>query len=98
MKVPKLITDYGKFSDAVLIQKAVNVKTSLTGNLNFPTTLPSLEDFTTLQNDFVNALNKASTGDRVQIALKNQARTALVAAMRQLANDIDAQANGRPSC
>ena len=94
MKNYKLILDYAKLSDAALSIKAVNVKNSLTGNVNFPTTNPSLADFTALQEAFDVALSKTLSADRIQIALKNQDRAALLAGMRQLALDIDAQANG----
>jgi hypothetical protein len=94
MRTAKLITDYGKYGDAMLNQKALNVKMALTENANFPVTLPTLADFTLLQQQFDTALSKSSSADRIQIAIKNQARLALIAAMRQLALDIDAKANG----
>ncbi|MNK58855.1 hypothetical protein D3C87_779530 [compost metagenome] len=94
MKNQKLILDYNRFSDATLAVKAINIKNGLTDNANFPTTVPSLVDFTALQETFDLALSKTVSADRIQIALKNQARVALLAAMRQLALDINAQANG----
>ncbi|MFN0254115.1 fibronectin type III domain-containing protein [Pedobacter ureilyticus] len=94
MKNQKLILDYNKLADAALTVKAINIKNGLTDNDNFPTTVPSLADFTLLQEAFDLALSKTVSADRIQIALKNQARATLLAAMRQLALDIDAQANG----
>lgn len=94
MKIQKLITDYGKLSDSALNFKAATVVASLTGNTNFPTTTPDLVDFTALQTAYADALGKTTTGDRQMIALKNQAKLSLLSSMRQLATDIDAQANG----
>ncbi|RZL43709.1 MAG: hypothetical protein EOP00_22355 [Pedobacter sp.] len=94
MKNSKLILDYNKLSDAALSLKAINVKNSLTGNEHFPTTMPSLADFTLIQEGYDTALSKIISGDRIQIALKNQARMTLLANLRQLGLDIDAQANG----
>ncbi len=94
MKTPKLITDYGRYADAVLNQKAINVRVALTDNEYFPLTLPTLADFTVVQQAYDSALSKTASADRIQIAIKNQARLTLLLAMRQLAMDIDAKANG----
>jgi len=93
MRIPKLIIDYGRTPDAVLSRKAVNIKNSLTGNENFPTTTPALAVFTASQEAYDEALTKASNGDRILIALKNQAKEDLAAKLRQLGLDIEAQAN-----
>ena len=94
MKTPRLILDYSKWNDPGLNLKALSVTEALTGNTYFPNTTPSLADFTILQTAFSDALKKAANGDRLLIALKNQAKTNLLAGMRQLAMDIDALANG----
>jgi len=94
MKQQKLIQDYAKFSDSSLNFKAKTVVLSLTGNLNFPVMTPTIAEFTITQTNFSNALEKATSGDRQLIALKNQAKDDLLNAMRQLSMDVDAQANG----
>ena len=94
MKQQKLIQDYAKFSDSSLNFKAKTVVLSLTGNLNFPVMTPTIANFTIIQTNFSDALEKATSGDRQLIALKNQAKDELLNAMRQLAMDVDAQANG----
>lgn len=94
MKKEKLLTDYARLSDAKLNLKAIDVKNSLTGNPDFTSISVSLTDFTKLQEDFEEALTKIASGDRIKIALKNQARLSLIQAMRQLALEVDAQANG----
>ena len=94
MKQQKLITDYSKFPDGILNFKSKTVVNSLTGNASFTVTTPTIADFTLLQTAYSNALDKTTGGDRQLIALKNQAKDDLLNAMRQLAMDVDAQANG----
>lgn len=94
MKNQKVILDYSKLSDANLNAKAKAVVLALTGNTYFPTTTPTLVDFTTLQTDYGTALDNCSAWGKLLIALKNQAREALVGGMRQLAMDVNAQSNG----
>ena len=94
MRIPKLIIEYGRTPDAVLSRMAINIKNSLTDNPNFPITKPTLAVYSASQEAYEEALNKASTGDRTLIALKNQAKEDLVAKLRQLGLDIEAQANG----
>lgn len=94
MKIPKLILSYSKLTDAQLNLKAQTITDALTGNANFPTTTPTLADFNLSVNAYNAALNKAATGDRQQIALKNQARLAVILALRQMALDVSSQANG----
>ena len=88
MKTPTLILDYGKLNNPSLNMKAQYVIEALTGNLNFPVLNPTLVDFTTLQTTFAESSTKATNGDRVLIAIKNQAKEALIAGMRMLAQDI----------
>jgi hypothetical protein len=88
MKTPKLILDYGRLNDPSLNMKAQYVMEALTGNLNFPITSPTLVEFTALQTTFAESLTKATNGDRVLIAIKNQAKENLVLGMRNLAQDV----------
>jgi hypothetical protein len=88
MKTPKLILDYSRLNDPSLTMKAHCVIEALTGNLNFPILHPSLVDFTTLHATFEESLMKATSGDRVLIAMKNQAKANLVAGMRLVAQDV----------
>ncbi|HEY0668654.1 MAG TPA: hypothetical protein VGD22_10785 [Sphingobacteriaceae bacterium] len=94
MKTPTLVRDYARLSDANLDFKAQAVIISLTGNAYFPTTVPSLTDFTTVKTDFSTAMNNAVSGDRTAIALKNQAKSVLTEAMRLLAVNIEFLAKG----
>lgn len=94
MKNQKLILDYGRLSDANLNLKAISVVKGLTDNPNFPTTTPTPANFALLQVAYADALNNALSGNRQYIASKNKVREDLLAAMRRLAMDIDAQGNG----
>ena len=94
MKTQKLLTDYSKLSDVNLDLKAKAIKNALTDNPNFTNLVVSLPDFTALQEDFEEALAMVGSRDRIKIAFKNQSRLLLIQAMRQLAFDINSQANG----
>jgi hypothetical protein len=94
MKIAKLILSYSKLSDAQLNLKAQTVLDALSNNAYFPTTTPSIAQFASNVTAFNLALNKAATGDRQQIALKNQTRLTLISDMRQMALDVSSQANG----
>jgi len=94
MKISKLVTNYGKLSDANLNQKATDIKNSLTNNPNFDADSLSLTNFITLQLNYEAALRLVTSRDRVKIALKNQSRLLLLQGMSQLALEVNAQANG----
>ncbi|MBU0696252.1 MAG: fibronectin type III domain-containing protein [Bacteroidetes bacterium] len=94
MKQLKLILDYSKLSDANLNTKSKAVVIAMTGNDSFPSTTPTLAEFTNLQTAYNYALDNCSAGGKVLIAIKNQAKIDLLNGMRQLAMDVDAQSNG----
>lgn len=94
MKVPSLIVDYSRLSDAQLDTIAQGVITALNGNPAFPTTNPPIDQFATTKNNFSISLSKSLGGDRTAIAVKNQCRADLLVAMRLLANDIEALCAG----
>lgn len=94
MKSYSLLIDYSRLSDTNLEFKAQGVILSLTGNANFPTTMPTLTDFTAVKDAFSTAMENALDGGRTAIALKNQARSELLNSMRFLAINVDSQALG----
>lgn len=85
MKFVTLTKDYSKLSESNLNLKGGKIIAALTGNTDFPATLPSLFDFTTVKNTYSTNLVAASNGDRAAIALKNQDKDSLLGAMRLLA-------------
>lgn len=92
MKKDRIITNYGKYNDVQLDFKAKHIIENLTDNPNFPTTSPSLADFTALSTSYNVALNKAKTGEKSQIANKNAIRRSLLNTMQELAVNIESQA------
>ncbi len=94
MKYCRLNIDCKKLSDANLVTRSNDVVNSLTGNPSFPTTVPPILEVAEKRTAYIEALEKTVTGDRHFIALKNQAREVLLAALYQLGMYIQAQANG----
>lgn len=84
-----LIKDYSKLSESNLDLKGGKIIAALTGNPDFPTTVPSLTDFTTVKNTYSANLVAASGGDRAAIAMKNQDKDSLLGAMRMLAINLE---------
>ncbi len=94
MKKASLLKDYSRLSDTKLEFKAQSVTLALTSNASFPETTPTLTVFTATHGAFATAMDQAISGDRTAIALKNQARIKLLAAMKQLALNIESLAPG----
>jgi hypothetical protein len=94
MKNERAIIDYSRLSSANLKLTAENVVNCLTDNPNFPTTMPTLEAFTELVTAFSVALDKSLSGDKVLIALKNQAKVNLLTGLRTLSTSINVIAYG----
>lgn len=94
MKFVTLIKDYSKLSESNLDLKGGKIIAALTGNTDFPTTLPSLADFTAVKNTYSANLVAAASGDRAAIAMKNQDKDSLLGAMRMLAINLEGLAQG----
>lgn len=94
MRKPTLVKDYSKLSETKLDVRSEEIIVNLTGNPNFPTTVPALEDFTALQAAYSTNLVAAGMGDKAAIALKNQSKQELLEAMRLLAINIESQSMG----
>lgn len=94
MKNITLIKDYSKLTEAGLDLKGGKIIASLTGNPDFPATVPSLADFTAVKNTYSANLVAASNGDRAAIATKNQDKDSLLGAMRMLAINLEGLALG----
>lgn len=94
MRTPTLVRDYRRLSDNNLDFRAEVISLSLTDNLNFPLTVPTLANFDLKRTAFKTAMQNISTGDRIAIAIKNQARAELLSSMKQLALNIESLAPG----
>ena len=64
---------------------ARNVVVLMTGNPDFPTPVPALTVITTQTDALDDLVQKASNGDRIQIAARNEARATLLQSLRDLA-------------
>ncbi len=95
MKTPSLLKDYSRLSDPNLDFFAQSVIVSLTGNASFPTThlTPSLLNLQR-KEAYSTALEKFVTGYRTAIAVKQQARVALLTMMLNLATNLESIARG----
>lgn len=89
-----LIKSYAKLSDSDLNTKSKSIVTSLTDNTYFPTTSPTLADFSLLQTAYSEALINSAGRDRTNVAIKNQAKTNLLNSMKFLATNIEDLAKG----
>lgn len=94
MRTPRLITSYQTYSDPRLDVKAQSIIGALTGNTNFPETVPTLASFTTVAGNFTDALTLAASRDKVAVSAKNDARKALLDALRLLATNVQSLAEG----
>ncbi|MHB1178391.1 MAG: hypothetical protein ACYCZO_08675 [Daejeonella sp.] len=89
MRTPTLVKDYSRLSDNNLEFRAEAIAVSLADNPNFKATIPTLANFTRILAAFTSAMENINTGDRVNIAIKNQAREDLITSMKQLALNIE---------
>ena len=94
MRKPTLVKDYSKLNEANLEVKSTEIIANLTGNVNFPVTVPSLADFTLIKDEYSSKLIAASNGDKSAIAFKNESKQQLLDNLRFLAINVEAQALG----
>ncbi len=94
MKFVTLIKDYSKLSESNLDLKGGKIIAALTGNPDFPVTMPTLSDFMQVKNTYSTNLVAAANSDRAAIVMKNQDKDSLLGAMRLLAINIEGLAQG----
>lgn len=83
MKV-KVLIDYSKYSDEELVIEAQHVEDRMTGNTNFPEPVAPLTKMTAAKEDFITKLAASKNGGTDRTLPKNQARIALIDALRDL--------------
>ncbi len=83
MKVDVLI-DFSKFSDDELAIEAQHIIDKMTGNTNFPSSVPSVDEVATAKGEFVTALAACNDGGKSATLVKNQKRTVLIELLRAL--------------
>ena len=94
MKNSKALLGFAKLSDANIETKAVSIVTAMTGNANFTTPVPALADVSKAIQDYSQALAMAQMGDKLQVAIKNAKKEALLTLLRSLAAYVNFTANG----
>ena len=94
MKHLRLILFFGRLTDAALEIKAQFLITSVDGNGYFVNPTPAIADLLDALSTFSEALTAAGTGDRVRIAEKNKARTALELKLQELGAYVTLAAKG----
>ena len=92
--INKVLIDFAKYTDGDFESKARTIITNMTGNAAFPTPSPTLLVVTGATDDYSEALAAASTGNRSDVADKNEKRQALTVLLRSLASYINFTAAG----
>lgn len=90
----KSLSNFRKYTDGAFESKVHTILSSMTGNANFPTPVPALAAVTTAAAAYSAALITASTGNRADIAIKNDRREELTALLRSLCTYVNLTANG----
>lgn len=76
-------------SDQGLANEAKSAQTGLRNNPHYPDPKPSLNEFEILYNNYIQKYEAARSRDRIKIAEKNEAKSALIASMRELSNYVN---------
>ncbi len=90
----KVLINFVRFNDASFEAKGHNIVEHMDGNANFPTPVPAITVVADSSDAYTSALIAASTGNRADIAVKNQARQDLEELLRLLASYINFTAAG----
>lgn len=81
----KVIRDFSsnRYTDTELSVMASHVVAEMTDNVNFPTPNPALQAITTANAAYIEALNKAVSGNREDIVIKNSCRKLIETLLKQ---------------
>lgn len=90
----KTVINFLRYADGMLESKTHSIISSMTGNANFPTPVPSMAEVEAAADNFSSALVKAQTGNRVDVADKNAKRETLIDVLRRLGTYVNLIANG----
>ena len=94
VRIQKAIVNFAKERDAAIIPPCEFIIASMTGNASFPTPTPALTEMQDLLDSYSQALSDAASRDRNKVAIKNQLRQQLNAALNQLGNYVNTQSQG----
>lgn len=90
----KIITSFGKYSDAELEQKAELIVDSMTGNANFTNPMPLIADLKAATTAFDTAIIKAKEGGKTEHLNREIKRHELIAMLEKLALYVQIEADG----
>jgi hypothetical protein len=91
----KVVKTFKLLMDAKLLTFAPNVVSSMTAAVeSFPTPTPALVDISNEIDTYSGLLQSAANRDKVQVALKNQSKKALLLMLSQLADYVNMVAQG----
>lgn len=93
-KALSLTNGFSQMSDSKLLTRSYQIIDAMTDNANFPAPVPSLEVVSHTIDEFFKAVNLSKDGDRLQIALKNQKREAVIFSLHQWSDYVLFTSNG----
>src|SRR5690554_4916892 len=95
MQKPRVYINYNKWDDNALATLGGRTADFMTDNADFPTPPIELANYTALADDFRVKLQAAiENGGKLAVTAKNNARTALMDAMRQMAFYVNTVSEG----
>ncbi len=77
---------FSQMADSLLLSRSYQILAAMTNNPNFTTPTPTVAVVSDAINEFYEALNLCKDSDRLQIAIKNQKRVAVIGLLHQWAD------------
>lgn len=90
----KISNGFTKMADAALYTRGSQILAAMTGNANFTDPRPTLAELQVALSAFNDALTNCKTGDRLEIAIKNQKRKQLIDLLHLMGDYVLFQSNG----
>jgi len=84
----------GKYTDTGLSSKTTFIVGKMTGNTHFVTPIPSLQDVTAKNAEYILALGKVEYGSKEDTVIKNNLRAALTVMLKALGGYVQTTSNG----
>ncbi|MFC2093798.1 hypothetical protein ACFLSV_07845 [Bacteroidota bacterium] len=94
MEPKKALIDFSHYKDDELLVKGTHIYDSLNGNLSFPLLAAKLPSLLTALNEYSPALAASVGGSKLDTAVKNQKRDALIEVLRDIGEDVNDEADG----
>lgn len=90
----RIANGFTRLSDALLYTRGSQIQEGMTDNVNFVKPKPTLAELQGALAAFNDALMKCKSGDRLEIAIKNQKRQQLIDLLHLLGDYVLFQSNG----